>query len=67
VTLPPSLLTTSSQRLAAIERKGAAPSLWQRQTRSTKGESDGLSSSKIIISHLAFVDVQRFGFDDAQS
>src|SRR6266849_6548605 len=61
VTLPRSLLTTSSQRLAAMERKGAAPSLWQRQTLSTKGESDGLSSSKIIISHPAFVDAQRFG------
>src|SRR6266536_4096037 len=34
-----------------MERKGAVPSLWQRQTLSTKGESDGLSSSKIIISH----------------
>jgi len=44
-----------------MERKGAAPSLWQRQTLSTKGESDGLSSSKIIISHPAFVDAQRFG------
>src|SRR6266849_9269861 len=44
-----------------MERKGAAPSLWQRQTRSTKGESDGLSSSKIIISRPVFVDAQRFG------
>src|SRR5260221_5113926 len=44
-----------------MERKGATPSLWQRQTLSTKGESDGLSSSKIIISHSAFVDAQRFG------
>jgi len=44
-----------------MERKGAAPSLWQRQTLSTKGESDGLSSSKIIISRPAFVDAQRFG------
>ncbi len=44
-----------------MERKGAAPSLWQRQTLSTKGESDGLFSSKIIISHPAFVDAQRFG------
>jgi len=44
-----------------MERKGAAPSLWQRQTLSTKGESDGLSSSKLIISHFAFVDAQRFG------
>src|SRR5258708_19510225 len=61
VTLPWSLVTTSSQRLAAMERKGAAPSLWQRQTLSTRGESDGLSSSKIIISHPAFVDAQRFG------
>src|SRR2546421_7202824 len=34
-----------------MERKGAAPSLWQRQTLSTKGESDGLFSSKIIISY----------------
>jgi hypothetical protein len=67
VTLPPSLLTTSSQRLAAMERKGAAPSLWQRQTLSTKGESDGLSSSKKIIAHLAFVDAQRFGKRAAQA
>src|SRR2546421_2096585 len=42
-----------------MERKGAAPSLWQRQTLSTKGESDGLSSSKIIISHL--LEVTRSG------
>src|SRR5260221_347919 len=46
---PSNLLTTSSQRLAAMERNGSAPSLCERQTRSTKGESDGLSSSKIII------------------
>src|SRR5579859_7811643 len=51
VILPCSLLTTSSQRLAAMERNGCAPSLWQRQIRSTKGESDGLSSSKIIIAY----------------
>ncbi len=50
------LFTTSSQRLAEMERKGAAPWLRQRQTRSTKGESDALSWSKIIISHPAFVD-----------
>lgn len=51
VTMPWSLLTTSSQLVAAIERKGAVPSLWQRQTCSTKGESDGLPSSKKIIAY----------------
>src|SRR5579884_2479015 len=50
-TRPSNLPTTSSQRQAAMERKGAAPSLWQRQTRSTNGESDALLSSKISISH----------------
>src|SRR5437868_13309834 len=60
VTLPPSLLTTSSQRLAAMERKGVAPSLWQRQTLSTKGESDGTSSSTTIIYHPAYVDQHRY-------
>jgi hypothetical protein len=47
--LPCSLVTTSSERLSAIERKVLAPSLWQRHTRSTKGESDILCSSKKIM------------------
>src|SRR5579885_2788197 len=47
VTLHWSLLTTSSQWFTAIERNGLAPSLCLRQTRSTKGESDALSSSMI--------------------
>jgi hypothetical protein len=59
--LPQILPPTTSQRLEEGEKNGAAPSLWQRQTRSTKGESDGLSSSKIIISHPTFVDAQRLG------
>lgn len=64
LSLPCSLLTTSSQRLAAIERNGCAPSLWERQTRSTKGESDALSSSKIIIARtsLRCETVVRFNF-----
>ena len=52
--LPCSLVTTSSQRLTAIERNGTVPSLWLRQIRSTKGESDGLSSSMKIMSLLPF-------------
>src|SRR5260370_34859513 len=48
-TLFRSLLTTNSQWFTAIERNGLPPSLWLRQTRSTKGESDALSSSTIIM------------------
>src|SRR5438477_619341 len=49
VTLPWSLLITSSQWFTAIERNALSPSLWLRQIRSTKGESDALSSSMIIM------------------
>jgi hypothetical protein len=41
-------------QLTAMERNGAVPSLWLRQIRSTKGESDGLSSSMKIMSLLPF-------------
>jgi hypothetical protein len=39
--LPRWRVRTSSQWVAATERKVPARSLWERQTRSMKGESDG--------------------------
>src|ERR1044071_3682181 len=49
--LPFCLVTTISQWLAATERNEPARSLCARQTLSTKGESDGLSS-KVKSMHL---------------
>ncbi len=48
VVLPLSLVTTISQWLMAIERKGPPCSLLARQIRSTNGESDDRSSSAKI-------------------
>src|SRR6266545_1561824 len=59
VVLPLSLVTTISQWLMAIERKGPPCSLLARQIRSTNGESDGRSSSLKIIGlsrRVEFVD-----------
>jgi len=44
---PPSRVTTISKLFAATERKVSARSLWQRQTFSTKGWSDPLTSKRM--------------------
>jgi hypothetical protein len=56
VVLPLSLVTTISQWLMAIERKGPPFSLPARQTRSTNGESDGRSSTAKITACSRCVD-----------
>ena len=50
--LPRRRVTTISQLHAAMEWKGPACSLWDRQTRSTNAESDGRSSKKMSMCQL---------------